>query len=190
MYGILLGLLEARLAGAGAGAVPALQRVRRWGGSAASHAVRAGVITLAAWVLVVPVAAEVAAAHAHRLWRDAQGERAAYWFEVARRIEPRDWRYHWYVGQFWLAQALQNHRAEAAQRADDAFADGIAANPRDVRNLSGRIYVQAEFGATLASRVDGAVLLSWADAAVRKAPGDVSLQRLHDAVRNKLRAQQ
>ena len=150
MYGATLGMLEERLAAAGSLPVPGF--VQRWAGTTAMRAIRAAVVTVAAWVLVVPVAAEAAAAQAHRAWQGAQGERAAYWFEVARRIEPKDWRYHWYAGQFWLAQALQNRRVEAVRRADDAFADGIAANPREGRNRAGRMAVQAQFRTELGVR--------------------------------------
>jgi O-antigen ligase len=94
------------------------------------------VAALCIWVLATPVVAETAARYAQRQWRAQENESAAYWFEFARRVTPRDWRYHWYAGQFWQAVAAGNNNRRAAQLAQNAFADGRAANPRELR-LSG-----------------------------------------------------
>jgi O-antigen ligase len=146
MYGSALGLLDSMLLRASGDETPrtgahALMRVR--------GAVVAGAATLALWILITPVAAQAAAGYAHRQWRAAFGESAAYWFEVARRLEPRDWRYHWYAGQFWFAEAAQNRKPEAARLADRAFSDGYAANAREKRNLLGLIATHRELRALL-----------------------------------------
>jgi O-antigen ligase len=143
----------------------------------------AALVTLGAVLLIKPVGAEAAAAYAQRQWRTAQGPSAAYWFEVARRIEPRDWRYHWYAGQFWYAQASRGGKPEAAALADAAYAAGYAANPREVRNLLGRILTQRDLRGLLASPADGATLRAWIDAAVRLAPHEPALHRLKGATR-------
>ena len=44
----------------------------------------------------------------------------------------RDWRYHWYAGQFWHAVARGGNR-RAGELAEAAFAAGRAANSREVR---------------------------------------------------------
>ena len=132
--------------------------------------------TLGLWILVTPLAAYLAAGHAGHEWRLARGESAAYWFEVARRIEPRDWRYHWYAGQFWYAQAAANQRPEAARLADAAFAAGYAANPREARNLVGRISAHLRLRSLLAEPVDAATLREWADRALALAPLDRMVQ--------------
>ena len=93
---------------------------------------RAIVTALCLWVLVTPVLAEATAAYAQRQWRLRDPESAAYWFEFARRVTPRDWRYHWYAGQFWQAVARGGNR-RAADLAEAAFAAGRAANSREVR---------------------------------------------------------
>ena len=109
MYGAGMGFLDTRLSSAGADHTqPSLPKGRLRRGAFAALA------TLAAWALATPVAAQAAAGYAHRQWQAARGESAAYWFEVARRVEPRDWRYHWYAGQFWYAQAQANRKPEAA----------------------------------------------------------------------------
>jgi regulator of sirC expression with transglutaminase-like and TPR domain len=120
----------------------------------------------------MPVAAEAAAGYAHRQWRAAQGEKAAYWFEVARRIEPRDWRYHWYAGQFWFTQASLSRKSAAARLADEAFSQGYEANPREFRNLLGRIDVHRELRELLDKPADVATLWRWTDRAVELAPSD------------------
>ena len=90
------------------------------------------VTALSLWVLVTPVLAEAAAEHAQRQWRNRDAESAAYWFEFARRVTPRDWRYHWYAGQFWQTVALGGN-PRAAELSAAAFAAGRAANSREVR---------------------------------------------------------
>lgn len=103
-------------------------------GAVAGRAAVAAAATLGAWLLAMPVAAELAAGNAQRAWARGEGVRAAYWFEMARVLEPRDWRYHWYAGQYWTSQALTGGRPEAARRALDAFSRGSAANPREPRS--------------------------------------------------------
>jgi hypothetical protein len=175
IYGAAAGLLDSLLA---AGAGVRLPRVL---------AVAAG--TLGLWVLATPVAAQAAAGYAHRQWQAAHGQSAAYWFEVARRIEPRDWRYHWYAGQFWYAQAQASKKPEAARLADAAFAAGFAANPREVRNLLGRISTHVRLRALLAASADNATLREWADHALALAPLDPAVKaernlvlKQHDAL--------
>jgi hypothetical protein len=174
IYGAMLGVLDSLLPRAtreqpsGPPKHSAFASLRRAGGAAAA--------TLAVWVLAMPVAAETAAGYAHRQWRAGEGEGAAYWFEVARRLEPRDWRYHWYAGQFWFAQAEQNRKPDAARLADQAFANGYAENPREVRNLLGLIEVHRGLGEMLDAPADVATLLMWADRAVALAPNDAGVR--------------
>src|SRR6185503_19229629 len=138
--GAALGLLDVAASRSGpAAALPSAQR------SFAAPARRIALITIAtltAWILVVPAAAEAAATYAQRQWRAARSESAAFWFEAARRIDSRDWRYHWYAGQFWRAQAFDRSDPAAARLADRAFAAGCAVNPREVRNLYDRVVLQ------------------------------------------------
>ena len=142
---------------------------------------------LVAILLVPPVAAQAAAGHALRLWSDADGQAAAYWFEVARRIERRDWRYHWYAGQFWLAQVEENAHPAAARQADDAFAAGFAANPREPRNLIGRIATHRRFGRLLAAPANAATLREWMDQALSLAPLNAQVLAEQAAVLDHLR---
>jgi hypothetical protein len=143
-------------------------------------------IAFAIWMLATPVVAQAAAAYAHRQWQTARGESAAYWFEVARRVESRDWRYHWYAGQFWYAQALETRKPEAARLAERAFADGMAANPREVRNVLGRISTHLRLSALLAAPADAAALRAWSDRALALAPRDPAVQAEAALVRHEL----
>lgn len=180
IYGAILGLLDSlslrttRREPSRRAQYPAFVSLRR--------AAIAAAATLGAWVLAMPVAAESAAGYAHRQWRSAQGEGAAYWFEVARRLDPRDWRYHWYAGQFWYLQAAQSRKPAAADLADQAFAAGDAANPREVRNLLGRIATHRELRTLLALPADAATLRAWAERAVALAPNDLGARAEHTLV--------
>jgi hypothetical protein len=164
MYGGALGLLEARLP---------LRSFRIATLAAPGKRLLTAIGTiLAGWVLLLPLAAELAGKHAAREWRSGRAERAAYWLEVARRIEPRDWRYHWYAGQFWSASAALRRNRTAAERAREAFASGYTANPRDTRCLIGLIRVNRELNDLLAAPADTATLRAWAQHAVALAPND------------------
>jgi O-antigen ligase len=159
LYGIVIGVIDSTARGA---VTP---------GHPMHRASLAALVTIGAVLLVKPAAAEAAAANAQRQWRVAQAERAAWWFEVARRIEPRDWRYHWYAGQFWYAQARAGNPAGAAL-ADQAFAAGFAANSREVRNLAGRILTHRNLRGSLATPADDATLRAWTETVARLAPND------------------
>lgn len=142
--------------------------------------VRLGAIggaTLLALLLLPPAMAEAAAAYGEQRWRSGDGRSAAFGFELARRLQPRDWRYPWYAGQFWYAQALQSGRADAAERADQAFAAGVAANPRDPRPLFGRLAVQLRLADKLSRPQSAATLRAWADRAMALAPLNPAVRR-------------
>jgi O-antigen ligase len=166
MFGTALGMLEATFERASpamnpVGTRPAWQR----GLSAAT-------VTLAVWILAVPAGAEAAAAYAERQWRTTDAERAAFWFEAARRIDPRDWRYHWYAAQFWAGQAAERSDPAAARLADAALAAASFANGRDVRPIYGRIRLHMRLRTVLEAPADGVTLRTWANRLVTLAPMD------------------
>lgn len=171
IYAAALGLLDSTLNGAGenprlpitAGAAIPI-RLRR--------VLAAAVATLAAWTLAMPAAAEAASAYAQRQLRDGQAQSTAFWFEAARRLDARDWRYHWYVGQFWMAQAAGQVDRAAAERAEAALAASCAANPREVRGLLHRIVLHRRLRTLLAAPADAPTLRAWADHALELAPTD------------------
>jgi hypothetical protein len=162
LFGLALGAADRVLA-------PEDSIRKRWH---AGPARLAGIViaTMTGLLLIPPVAAEAAAGVAKRKWFSADAQAAAYWFEVARRLEPRDWRYHWYAGQFWLAQVALNGNPVGARQADDAFAAGFAANPREPRNLIGRIATHRRFGALLGTPSGPEALRAWMDRALALAP--------------------
>jgi O-antigen ligase len=165
VYGACIGLLEALLAEA--------QPARAEGPkSPARRAATAAVWTIAVWILAKPAVAEAVSDYAKHQWRDGHGESAAYWFEIARRVDAGDWRYHWYAGQFWYAQAQASPNAAAARLADRAFTEGFAANPREVANLLWRISTHIHLRPLLAAPADRATLRQWADLAAALAPLD------------------
>lgn len=162
LFGMAVGELDRRLGSAGGFGFSATPVVRRL-----------ATIALAATGAVLlgpPLIADLAASHAHRAWREAQGQSAAYWFEVARRFEPRDWRYHWYAGQFWYAQAAQNGNPAAARLADEAFAAGMRANPVEVQNHLGRVATHRQFAKLLPSPATEEVVREWVALAAAVAP--------------------
>lgn len=153
---------------------------------------RAGWVTiggaaLIALLLLPPPLAEAAAWYGERGWRKGIGESAALGFELARRLQPHDWRYHWYAGQFWYAQAQAGNRA-AAQLADEAFAAAIQANPADPRPLLGRIAVQLRFAKLLEQPQAAGTLRGWAERALALAPLNPAVRQDYAAALAQLEA--
>ena len=171
LYGALLGALDRRLTDT------ATRKALMWRRSPLLRVARAGALTLAVFILLRPVAAEAAAEWGLRMAASGDGRAAATWLGAARRIEPRDWRYHWYAGQFWIAQAGQSGRREAAKLAADAFAAGYAANPLEVKNLLGRIAVHRHYGQLLDEPADHTTLQQWIAHAATLAPMNAEVRR-------------
>lgn len=137
---------------------------------------RVPVLAVLAIVLALPPLAELAAAYGDRRWQSGKAESAAFGLELARRLQPRDWRYHWYAGQFWYAQALAGNR-RAADLADEAFAAAVARNRHEPRPLLARLATQMRFAASLGQPQPPAVLRSWADEALALAPLNPGVRR-------------
>jgi O-antigen ligase len=171
LYGALLGALDARL-GATPAARVAYLRASRW-----VRAMRTGALAIAAIVLLRPVAAEAAAEWGLRKFAAGEGQKAAFWLGAAQRLDSRDWRYHWYAGQFWDAQAADAGRPEAARLAAEAFATGFEANPLEARNLLGKISVHRRYSTLLEKPADPGVLRQWRAQAQALAPLDPLVQR-------------
>jgi len=155
LYGALLGLLDRQLDARRVALVPG------WKSQPWYRAARTGAVLVAALILLRPVVAEAAAEWGLRKSVAGDGHGAAFWLGAARRIEPADWRYHWYAGQFWDAQAMGSSRREAANLAADAFTAGFDANPLEVRNLLGMISVHRRHRALLDSPADRGTLQAW-----------------------------
>lgn len=171
-YGALLGALDHRLSDMR----PAPARTRH--PSPGFRAMRAGALALGAIVLLRPVAAEAAAEWGLYKWSDGDGRRAAFWLGVAQRIDSKDWRYHWYAGQFWDAQTAQTGKPAAAQLAADAYASGFDANPLEVSNLLGTISVHKRYRDLLRAPADQATLRAWTAQAAALAPLHPQVARL------------
>jgi len=146
----------------------------------------AAVATVAAWILVMPAAAEGASAYALRQWRTGNGPEAAFGFEIARRLDSRDWRYHWYAGQFWMNQAANTPDRAAAARADQAFAAACNANLREALPLRNRIALHDQLASSLDAPADAKTLLGWAELAVKLAPADPAVRAERDRLAVKL----
>jgi hypothetical protein len=167
VYGLQLGVLDSILNRAGIGLLhvgPESLRAR------ALPSVRRVAMTVGLLLLIVPVAAELSLAYGKARWKEGLGEEAAYGFELARRLQPSDWRYAWFAGKFWTAQAAGTRNAEAAKLADASFERGFAANPLEVRNLLGRIEANRNLGTLLPRAATAAELESWTDTALLLAP--------------------
>src|SRR5258708_36705632 len=75
--------------------------LQRW----TTPAARLAQIVLAmglATMLARPAIAELAAVYATHKWLLGDGKAAAYGFELARRFDAKDSRYHASAGQFWF----------------------------------------------------------------------------------------
>jgi len=163
-YGALLGALDRRLS-PNAVAIPRSWRTGSW-----YRPARAAALTIAAVVVLRPVAAEMAAKQGLRMSLAGDAQSTAFWIGAAQRLEPRDWRYHWYAGQFWEMQAARGGNPEAARLAADAYAAGLAANPLEVRNLLGVISVHRQHGPRLDAPADRAAFETWLARAEALAP--------------------
>jgi len=164
LFGALAGGLDRLLGVAGAGrvALPALPRLPR--------AARVALVLIAAFGLAQPVAAEGAAAWGRRELAAGRTLAAAYWLQVASRLQPRDWRYHWYLGQFWQGQAFAGGSADAVRFALRAFDAGLRANPLEVRDLLGRISTYRLLGNRLSHPASATELDAWSRQALAMAP--------------------
>jgi hypothetical protein len=167
LFGLQLGTLDRIVNRQQAGA-PALFSQRRQ--RPALSSLRRVAVAIGLVLLIVPVAAELSLAYGKARWKEGLGEEAAYGFELARRLQPSDWRYAWFAGKFWTAQAAGTRNAEAAKLADAAYASGFAASPMEVKNLLGRIEVHRNLGQLLPSAASAGELEAWSAKALALAP--------------------
>lgn len=171
LCGALLGALDRRIGEeVNAGAAPA--RRAPW-----IRAARTGAATLGIALLLRPVLAEAAAEWGLRRYAEQQAQSAALWLEIARRLEPADWRYHMYAGLFWDGVASASASADAANHASAAFAAGVKANPLEVRNLLGLIAVHRTHARLLASPADRATRQAWVARAEALDPYNAAVRR-------------
>lgn len=178
LFGGLLGEIDRLLAAEASAPPKANAGATRW------RAI--GAAALLTVLIVPPPLAEAAAAYGERNWRVGNGESAALGFEVARRLQPRDWRYHWYAAQFWMLQAAQGGNRAAAKLADGAFEAAIDANPRDPRPLLGRLAMQLRLGILLDAPQSPATLRGWAERAFALAPLNPAVRQDYAAAMSRL----
>lgn len=178
LFGVALGILDAVLLRVRRGlSVPRLfanVTFRRVAGAALG--------TLVAWILILPVVAEAASIYGTRQWQAGRGQNAAFGLEAARRLDPRDWRYHWYAGQFWMAEALNRADRTAAAFAERALVAAQAANSREVRPLYDRILLNRRLGKLLATPASRETLVAWANRAVELSPSDPAVRAERDSL--------
>ncbi len=171
LYGALLGVLERRVEGARATAAPSATRTHL------ARAAGAGIAAIAVILFLKPVLAEAAAEWGLHRYAGDHAQSAAFWLETARRLEPADWRYHWYAGQFWDGTAAASGSRDAARHANEAFAAGVKANPLEVHNLLGMIALHRRLGRLLAQPADRAALADWLARAEALAPRNAVVRR-------------
>ena len=164
LYGAWLGILDRRLGEERKSAVRTASPTPWY------RAARIALVVLAAILFMRPLVAETAADWGVRRSAAGHTQSAAFWLEAARRLDRADWRYHWYTGQFWDAQAVDTGGREAARFAAEAFAAGFTANPLEVRNLLGKISVHRRHGRLLDAPAGPATLAAWIAQAEALAP--------------------
>jgi len=171
LCGALLGSLDRRISGSAAAAS------RPEEVAPARRAARTACVVLAGVLFLRPVFAEVSAEWGLRLFADRQTHSAAYWLEAARRVEPADWRYHWYAGQFWDDIATTTASGDAARLASAAFAAGFEANPLEVRSLLGLISLYRRQGERLGAPAESTARAAWVAQAETLAPFNAAVRR-------------
>lgn len=134
-------------------------------------------MAIGAIILLRPVAAEAAAEWGLANLARGNATAAAIWLGAARRVDPADWRYHWYAGQFWDSQVAQFGRRDAARLAADAYAAGFAANPLEAKNLLGMISVHRRYGHLLDAPANPDELQRWRARAIELAPLNPEVRR-------------
>jgi O-antigen ligase len=164
LFGALLGALDRLAAAAGVGRLPVRAP------AAPPRAARLALLMVAGFAFLQPVAAEGAAYWGGRELRAGRTLAAAYWLQVASRLQPRDWRYHWYLGQFWQGQAFAGGGAAAVRFALREFDAGLHANPLEVRDLLGRIATYRLLGRELERPASASQLEAWSREAMAMAP--------------------
>lgn len=173
LYGAWLGAIDRRL-------LPRVTATRSSRALPPRHRLaRAAAVAIAGILLFRPALAEVSAEWGLRKSSAGEGQNAALWLGVAQRVDPRDWRYHWYAGQFWNSQAEQSGKPEAARLAAYAYAAGFEANPLEVRNLLGMISVHRRHARLLDAPADLETLRRWQARAVELAPLHPEVRREH-----------
>jgi O-Antigen ligase len=135
---------------------------------------------IASWLIFASAGSEAAFRIAMGDWVRGQNEDAAYWFTVAQRLQPRDWRYHVQAAQFWYAQAEAAGNPAAARLADRSYASAYQANRNEPLVLLGRIALHRKLGHLLDSRAASATLLEWANEALEMSPSSPIVRRERD----------
>ena len=176
LFGVLLGEVDARLPSR----APSASSPK-----AALRLARVALLVVLGFVVALPPLAELTAAYGDRSWRSGNSGNAAFALEFARRLQPRDWRYHWYAGQFWYAQASAGN-LRAASLADGAFAAAVAMNPHEPRPLIARLATQMRFNAALEQPQPAATLRQWAERALALAPLNPAVRRDYTAALEQL----
>ena len=171
LYGALLGSLDRRLGEGHASAARPLSAAIWF------RAARTGFVVLTGAILLRPVVAEAAAEWGLSRSSAGQSQSAAFWLEAALRLEPADWRYHWYAGQFWDGQASASGARGAARLAARAYAAGFEANRLEVRNLLGKISVHRRHGKLLDAPADSRTRATWVAQAEALAPFNDAVRR-------------
>lgn len=172
MYGVLLGVFDRRMQ---AGVVEA---PRQSSPSPLHRSARVIFAVLAAVVLVRPLAAAASAEWGKRQQAVGDAQAAAFWLSAAPILDPQDWRYHWYAGQFWDIQAAVFRKRDAARLAAAAYGAGFDANRLEVKNLLGKISVQLRYRNLLDAPASAEALLEWVAQAHKLAPYDAEVQRV------------
>lgn len=137
-------------------------------------------------LLARSVIGEAASTYAARKWLVGETRAAAYGFELARRIDGRDWRHHLYAGQFWFAQAADNKEPEQARLADAAFAAAMAANPLEPTSVLGRVHTQVTYRSILTSPAPAPLVRAWAEQALMLAPLNPEVRKEYERIQRRL----
>jgi O-antigen ligase len=111
---------------------------------------------------IQPYIAELCFKHAEKKMKSLQVEEALPYYELARRFVPYNEYYYGLEGTYWRTAVMHvNNGKLSAERADQLFADGAAANPFDVTNILSRAVLNRDYPQLLSYPANNDTILKW-----------------------------
>lgn len=111
--------------------------------------------------------------------KEGQPGRAAYWYSVARRLEPRNGAFYWVEGIIWRDQAAQLRDPGLMHRADAFFEEGMRASPYEKRNFTERARLHMTHRDLLERPASGSEIIAWTSWAMQIEPNFLPNQVAH-----------
>lgn len=109
-----------------------------------------------------PYIAELCFKNAEKNMKQLKVEKAIPYYELARRFVPYNEYYYALEGTYWRTAVMHvNDGSLSAERADQLFAKGAAANPFDVTNILSRAVLNRDYPQLLSKPANNDTILKW-----------------------------